>query len=170
MSPVWPVPVRPRLKRFFDLRKQSRRFAVVAPTGCAASIIGGSTYHSMLNVNEFQTSDNPTAVSKAKEHLKSVDYIFLDEVSMISCRDLYRISAKLTAISGKNDLPFGGFNIIFAGDFAQLPPVIGGQNAALYGSLHNFAGNSASDQESAIGKALWHQVNIVVILRENMRQ
>ena len=158
------------LKRFFDLRKQSRRFAVVAPTGCAASIIGGSTYHSMLNVNEFQAFDNPTAVSKAKEHLKSVDYIFLDEVSMISCRDLYRISAKLTAISGKNDSPFGGFNMIFAGDFAQLPPVIGGQNAALYGSLHNFAGNSASDQESAIGKALWHQVNIVVILHENMQQ
>jgi hypothetical protein len=25
-------------------------------------------------------------------------------------------------------------------------------------------------QESAIGKALWHQVTIVVILRENMRQ
>ena len=155
------------LKRFFELQKQSQRFAVVAPTGSAASIIGGSTYHS---INEFQTSDNPTAVGRAKERLKAVDYIFLDEVSMISCRDLYRISAKLTAISGKNDSPFGGFNIIFAGDFAQLPPVIGGQNAALYGSLHHFAGNSASDQESAIGKALWHQVNIVVILRENMRQ
>ena len=158
------------LKRFFELRRQSQRFAVVAPTGSAASIIGGSTYHSMLNVNEYQTSDNATTVSKAKERLKLVDYIFLDEVSMISCRDLYRISAKLTAISGKNDSPFGGFNIIFAGDFAQLPPVIGGQNAALYGSLQNFVGNTASDQESAIGKALWHQVNTVVILRENMRQ
>jgi hypothetical protein len=29
---------------------------------------------------------------------------------------------------------------------------------------------SVSDQESAIGKALWHQVTTVVILRQNMRQ
>ncbi|PBK90546.1 hypothetical protein ARMGADRAFT_1046900 [Armillaria gallica] len=46
----------------------------------------------------------------------------------------------------KPELPFGGMNMIFAGDFAQLPPVIGGENSALYSPVN------------------------VVILRQNMRQ
>ena len=43
-----------------------------------------------------------------------VKYIFLDEVFMLSCHDLYKISTQLASIS---DLPFGYSNIIFAGDF-----------------------------------------------------
>ena len=30
------------------------------------------------------------------------------------------------------DSPFGGLNMIFSGDFAQLPPPIGGENSSLY--------------------------------------
>jgi hypothetical protein len=61
-------------------------------------------------------------------------------------------------------------NMIFAGDFAQLPPVGG---ASLYsGSVGTqiHSGVKPHSQESAIGKALWHQITTVVILRENMRQ
>jgi hypothetical protein len=68
------------------------------------------------------------------------------------------------------DLPFGGINMIFAGDFAQLPPVGG---ASLYsGTVGTQIDSSLTPhlQEAAIGKALWHQVTTVVILRENMRQ
>jgi hypothetical protein len=69
-----------------------------------------------------------------------------------------------------HDLPFGGLNIIFAGDFAQLPPVGG---APLYSGTVGtqvHSGLTPHAQEAAIGKALWHQVTTVVILRENMRQ
>ena len=44
---------------------------------------------------------------------------------MLSCNDLYRISAQLAKALNAFDLPFGGINIVFAGDFAQLPPVGG---------------------------------------------
>jgi hypothetical protein len=60
--------------------------------------------------------------------------------------------------------------MIFAGDFAQLPPVNG---ASLYsGSVGTQLTSGLDDygQESAIGKALWHQITTVVILHENMRQ
>ena len=46
--------------------------------------------------------------------------------------------------------------MIFAGDFAQLPPVGG---ASLYsGSVGTqvHSGLRPEDQEAAIGKALWH--------------
>ncbi|KII82908.1 hypothetical protein PLICRDRAFT_71588, partial [Plicaturopsis crispa FD-325 SS-3] len=64
--------------------------------------------------------------------------------------------------------------MIFAGDFAQLPPVPRGPgSSSLYsagvGTQHN-SGNGIAEQEASIGKALWHQVTTVVILRENMRQ
>ena len=73
-------------------------------------------------------------------------------------------------ITGDVDFPFGGLNMIFTGDFAQLPPIIGRENATLYSRTVGAHLNICREQEAAIGKALWHQVTTVVILRENMRQ
>ncbi|TFK82753.1 hypothetical protein K466DRAFT_499733 [Polyporus arcularius HHB13444] len=72
----------------------------------------------------------------------------------------------------KNDgVPFGGINMIFAGDFAQLPPSVNGK--ALYAHdvgwvIHRT--HAHATQKASIGKAVWHQFTTVVILRENMRQ
>ena len=98
-----------------------------------------------------------------KEKLLGVKYIFLDEVSMLSCHDMYKISAQLAKAFNNCDLTFGGVNMIFAGDFAQLPPVLGGESHALYsGIIGNRVYSSLThyDQESAIGKALWHQITM----------
>ena len=42
---------------------------------------------------------------------------------MIACHELYSISARLAQITGMHDAPFGGMNVVLAGDFAQLSPV-----------------------------------------------
>ena len=83
---------------------------------------------------------------------------------------MYRISVRLSKILGITDLPFGGMNMVFAGDFAQLPPAVGQEHASLYSRTVGSKSTSLRDQESAVGKALWHQVTTVVILRQNMRQ
>ena len=92
---------------------------------------------------------------------------------MLSCHDLYRICAQIARAFNIHDLPFGGKNIIFAGDFAQLPPVGGRESSSLYsGTIGSYAHSRLTvySQELAIGKALWHQATTVVILRENMHQ
>jgi hypothetical protein len=61
-------------------------------------------------------------------------------------------------------------NMVFCGDFAQLPPVPGGESKSLYSRTIGALGTSLASQEEAIGKALWHQITTVVILRQNMRQ
>jgi len=99
-----------------------------------------------------------------------VDYVFFDEVSMLSARDLYRINYQLAHTFNKPDVPFGGMNMVFCGDFAQLPPVPGGESISLYSHTIGAIGTTLRSQESAIGKALWHQITTVVILRKNMRQ
>ena len=156
---------------FFRLTNQSHRYVILGPTGTSAALRNGSTYHYFLGINPNTSSKNEaTSIAQLKARLEGVDYIFIDEVSMLSCHDLYKISAKLAKAMHVYDLPFGGINIIFAGDFAQLPPVGG---APLYSGtvgtqIHS--GLTPHTQETAIGKALWHQVTTVVILRENMRQ
>ena len=158
------------LVEFFKIRNESHRFIIVAPTGSAAALLQGSTYHSMFGINSDGKHTSAIQMAQVKERLQGVDYIFLDEVSMLSCRDMYLISARLARVMNNLEAPFGGLNIIFAGDFAQLPPVIGHENASLYSRSVGKNPTSLRQQEAAIGKALWHQVTTVVILRQNMRQ
>jgi hypothetical protein len=154
------------LSNFFIELHQSHRFIIVAPTGSAAAILGGSTYHYMFGINEFQGSN----LSQIRSRLIGVNYVFIDEVSMLSAQDLYKISHQLSCVFNVFDIPFGGLNMVFAGDFAQLPPVIGGEHTSLYSRTIGTFSTNAKSQEEAIGKALWHQVTTVVILRKNMRQ
>ena len=51
-----------------------------------------------------------------------VNYLFIDEVSMISCEFLETISYTLSHATGLTE-PFGGISVIFAGDLTQLPPI-----------------------------------------------
>ena len=163
------------LTSFFEKRNESHRIMILAPTGSAAALLNGSTYHSVLGItianNKYEFAGNEhTTMAQVKARLDGVDYIFLDEVSMLACHDLYKISAQIAKARNIADAPFGGINIIFAGDFAQLPPV-GGESlyAGTVGTSVD-ASHSARGQQSAIGKALWHQVTTVVILHQNMRQ
>ena len=158
------------LSEFFSRRQELYRLLILAPTGSAAALLGGSTYHSALGINTDGDRSSNTQLSQIKSKLMGVQYIFLDEVSMLSCKEMYLISARLARILNNPDTPFGGMNMIFAGDFAQLPPAIGGEHASLYSRTAGRNPTSLYEQQAAIGKALWHQVTTVVMLRQNMRQ
>ena len=148
---------------FFERPNESHRIIVMAPTGNAAALVGGSTYHSILGLND--KSSFAVSLSKVRSRLDGVNYILLDEVSMLSCHDLYKISVQLAKAFSEPNKQFGGMNFVFAGDFGQLPPV-GGESISLYsGSIgaQIYSGLSHYGQESAIGEALWHQVTTVVI-------
>ncbi len=158
---------------FFGIRDEDYRFMVLAPTGSAAALVHGSTYHSVLGIRETNGEQKTTrkTLNQIKDRLAGISYIFIDEVSMMSCQDMYHVSARLAVAKNNTHDPFGGVNMIFAGDFAQLPPAM--NNAPLYsGNVRNRVDGSTTikGQENAIGKALWHQVTTVVILKENMRQ
>ena len=154
------------LSHFFAGRNESHRFITVAPTGTAAALLGGSTYHSMFGINER----NVRKIGHIKAKLEGTEYVFLDEVSMLSARDMYRINAQLAKVFDVADVPFGGLNMVFSGDFAQLPPAVGGEHVSLYSRSIGSLSTDLKSQEEAVGKALWHQITTIVILRENMRQ
>ena len=123
--------VQKALVEFFKLQKESHRFIIVAPTGSAAALLQGSTYHSIFGISSDSKHISGIQLAQVKERL-GVHYVFLDEVSMLSCRDMYLINKRLARVMNNLDAPFGGLNFIFAGNFAQLPPVIGHEHASLY--------------------------------------
>ena len=155
---------------FFSERNESYRFQCIAPTGAAASLIQGSTYHSMLKLGQYNT-DGIYNTAQVHQKLKRVEYIFLDEVSMVDCRHMYKICAQMCKAMSNSEQPFGGINIICAGDFAQLPPAMA--SYTLYSNKIDTSVHTTGEyarQEAVIGKAIWHQITTVVILRQNMRQ
>ena len=165
------------LMEMFRRKGESHRFLVLGPTGTSAALLNGSTYHSALGIRIMSAKDTGmgdgnsiTVLADVTERLSGVDYIFLDEISMVACHELYAISAQLSTVTKVFDLPFGGINMIFAGDFAQLPPTTGVSlyNNSVAGRLN--VDMSVRQQENTIGKMLWQQVTTVVILKENMRQ
>ena len=130
---------------------------VVAPT----ALLGGSTYHYMFGINE-KVDISRARLAEVKECLNGMDYIFLDEVSMLSCHDLHNIRKHLCMLIN-NDKVFSGMNFVFARDFAQLPSVIGGEHASLYSLSAGQNPTSITGQETALGKTHWHQVNTIVM-------
>jgi len=155
------------LSHFFAVHTELHRFVVVAPTGNAAVLLGGSTYHYLFGINEYSGNSN---LSQIHGRLTGVEYVFFDEVSMLSARDMYKISFQLCKVLNITEIPFGNLNMVFSGDFAQLPPALGGENVSLYSRVIGAISSTSKSQEEAIGKALWHQVTTVVILRQNMHQ
>jgi hypothetical protein len=96
-------------------------------TGIAARNIKGMTLHASLGLSRVDkgAKDEVQLNKNAKVAFwEGVDYIIIDEVSMVSCSLLYDISKALSDAKG-NPSPFGGINVIFAGVFTQLQPVDG---------------------------------------------
>lgn len=160
---------------FFKNRKESYRFLVMGPTGSSAALLNGSTYHYMLSIQsktEFYeaTRSDATSIAQIQERTRGAEYALLDEISMVSTNNIHDICSNLAKSRNLHDEPFGGLSMIFAGDFAQLPPTTGPSLYSPIPCLDEQSSPSVLQQEHLMGKILWHQVMTVVMLRQNMRQ
>jgi len=126
-----------------NIVKQSKKQTmVVAPTGVAAINAGGMTIHSVfqLPLTAFVPQQNsgldPTNFTdwtnlrtlhnmrKEKINLiKELDLLIIDEISMVRADLLDAIDFSLKKYR-RNNLPFGGVQILAIGDLFQLAPVI----------------------------------------------
>lgn len=112
-----------------DAKEKEKKFQVCAMTGCAAVLLNcnANTLHSWAGIGLARGSINDviSRVIKSKFRRKnwnSIELLIIDEVSMLS-EKLFIILDTIAKIIKKNQKPFGGIQIIFAGDFHQLPPI-----------------------------------------------
>jgi ATP-dependent DNA helicase PIF1 len=105
------------------------KYQVCALTGCAAVLLGGGakTIHSWSGA-KIATGSNDriiTRISRSKNAVsnwKGVKVLIVDEVSMMSCK-LFELLEEAARYVRHNNRPFGGIQVVFTGDFFQLPPI-----------------------------------------------
>ena len=105
------------------------RYQVCAMTGCASLLLqcNARTLHSWSGIKlakgtKEKVVEYVTNNKSAMKNWKRVKVLILDEVSMLS-RKIFEIIEEIARHAKKNDLPFGGIQVVFSGDFCQLPPV-----------------------------------------------
>ena len=109
------------------LREHDVPLGITASTGIAATHIGGVTIHSWSGIgvsDRMSMSDIDEIASKSyvKKKIENAKVLLIDEVSMLHHFRLDFVDQVLRRVK-KNDLPFGGIQVILCGDFFQLPPV-----------------------------------------------
>ncbi|KAE8214933.1 hypothetical protein CF319_g9054, partial [Tilletia indica] len=166
------------LRELLDRFGKGREIMFVAPTGKAASAIGGVTQHSAFRLeirsrgrtNEEKVQGGGDITARKMEHLQStfkhVRWLFFDEVSMTSAEVMADIEQSLRIATQRLDEPFGGVNVVFAGDLCQLPPVAA---APLY--LQHAPQGLPADIRTKIelGRGAWLHLNTVVDFHQQMR-
>lgn len=107
--------------------KQGVKFACLAPTGIAAYNVSGQTIHSFFPIDRKVYWNSRKVLS---EKLQDLELLIIDEISMVGCQLASQINDILQEYR-RNERPFGGIQVVFSGDFFQLPPV---KDKMLYGS------------------------------------
>lgn len=116
------------LNQYIQYLKEHRiGVAVTASTGIAATHMNGQTIHSWSGIGiKDQISTRHLASLKEKKYftkkMDSVKVLVIDEISMLHRNQLDLVNKVLKYFKG-NQLAFGGIQVIFAGDFFQLPPI-----------------------------------------------
>ena len=113
------------LKYYLKNYKNTKNIAITSTTGTSAILIGGTTLHSYLGIGLGNNSVDAivTRITK-KKYLKKrwckLDVLLIDEVSMMSA-ELFDKLEQIARNVRKKDTAFGGIQLVFSGDFLQLP-------------------------------------------------
>lgn len=102
-----------------------KNFITLAPTGVAAILAGGDTIHSFFGL-PMEACFPGTCGKMGQTKILSLvhaDTIIIDEVSMVRSDVMDAIDYTMRKTL-RNNMPFGGKQMIFVGDMFQLPPVV----------------------------------------------
>jgi len=103
------------------------KVAVTASTGIAATHIGGMTIHAWSGIgarDQLSQYDLEAITTKEKimRRVKKAQVLVIDEISMLDGKIIDMVNIVCKSIRQSTEA-FGGIQIIFVGDFFQLPPV-----------------------------------------------
>lgn len=139
----------------------SKATFLTAPTGLAACALGsgGMTLQAFAGIGRGEEAA-PALLERVRRsrgalaRWKAVGRLVIDEVSMLQGSLLQKLDFIARSLRSA-DKPFGGVQLVFAGDFHQLPPVTRGEE----------------EDDFAFSAAAWGAAKLsVVILTEPFRQ
>ena len=116
--------------------ENKKNFAITASTGIAATHIDGSTIHSWaaLGIKKNLKSQDLQYIQRnenAMNRMLGVEILVIDEVSMLGGETIDDLNKVLQMVH-RNSVAFGGIQVVFVGDFFQLPPVTRGSQQTVF--------------------------------------
>ena len=94
---------------------------ITATSGIAGMSLKGTTIDWFLGRGRGKRKKSTVEI--VRENLGDATLLIVDEVSMLGCHKLLELDSVLQKVR-KVPAPFGGLDVIFVGDFAQLAPVM----------------------------------------------
>jgi len=143
------------------LKERKMHVAVTASTGIAATHMNGMTIHSWsgMGVKDTITERDLKNMQSKKylaNHLADVHVLIVDEISMLHRNQLDMVN-RILQFFKQTDQAFGGIQIVFSGDFFQLPPI--------------GRGGETNRQKFAFMSPSWVQANLAICyITEQHRQ
>lgn len=116
------------LNRYIKYLKERKvPVAVTASTGIAATHLNGMTIHSWsgMGIKSKITRSGLLLLETKKylkKHLDKVKVLIVDEISMLHKNQLEMVNIILKHFKNSAEA-FGGIQVVFSGDFFQLPPI-----------------------------------------------
>ncbi len=109
------------------LQDRGVEVAITASTGIAATHLGGMTIHawSGIGIKDFLSARDLDYLEQQQYLWKRFDktkVLIIDEISMLKNSTLDMVD-RVCKTFKRNNKPFGGLQVIFSGDFFQLPPI-----------------------------------------------
>ncbi|EDO16101.1 hypothetical protein Kpol_1001p13 [Vanderwaltozyma polyspora DSM 70294] len=136
------------------------KVAVTASTGLAACNIGGITVHSFagIGLGNGDTNNLYKKVRRSRKHLnrwQKIKVLVVDEISMLNGELLDKLDVIAQKIR-RSKRAFGNIQLIFCGDFFQLPPV---------------SKNTDNPSTFAFESRLWKDgIDVTIMLQKVFRQ
>ena len=118
--------------------KGKKLIQICALTGCAAVLLGcnAKTVHSWSGIG-LGNQPLESTINKIRKYLPKLmawlklDILVIDEISMMS-KKLFELLDGIGKAVRRNNLAFGGIQLVFSGDFLQLPPVGNDEESSMF--------------------------------------
>lgn len=155
------------------LRARGVEVAITASTGIAATHIGGMTIHSWSGIGirkklDKYDLDKITASEYVNKRVSKAKVLVIDEVSMLSPNMLDMVDAVCREVRSSSEA-FGGLQVVFVGDFFQLPPIV--RNEIIEEKIQNSFLEKKNAGVFAYESDAWiHTKPIICYLSEQHRQ
>ena len=147
--------------------EENKNMARTALTGMASlQFEMGETLHRCTGIGMGKSKDDLRGIvnswrfrNETRWELAVIDVLIVDEISMLRSDTLELIDELLKYVNGNKE-PFGGLQVIFSGDFMQLPPIVKPEERALFNNRGQWAFQSD----------VWNELDLKIIYLEEIKR
>lgn len=151
--------------------KLKKKLTITSTTGIAAVNVKGQTLHSWAGVGlcknpVYKAIDKIRTRPSVMKQIKNCKILAIDEISMLNIETFEYVDEVFKVIRDSVE-PFGGIQVLFIGDFYQLPPV----EVTAKQSDYSLFEEDFIERHYCFESHLWEDFKLKnVVLKQNYRQ